>query len=58
MMTEFTGTLTDLPPGQTGRHFADDIFRYILVNEKCCIFIRIPLKLVPKVSVDNKPALV
>ena len=57
-MTDLMNTLTDLPPERNGRHFTDDIFRYIIVNEKCCIFIRISLKFVPKVSVGNKPALV
>ena len=32
--------LTHLPPGQNGCHFADDIFRYIFVNEKLCILIK------------------
>ena len=28
-------TLNSSPPtGQSGRHFADDIFRYIIMNEK------------------------
>ena len=39
-------------------HFADDIFRWIFVNEKFCILIEIPLKFVPKGPIDNKPALV
>ena len=52
------GTLTLLPPGQNGRHFPDDIFRRIFVNEKFCILIEISLKFVPKGPIDNKPALV
>ena len=36
------------PPGQNGRHFADDIFRYIFVNKRYCILIIIALKFVPK----------
>ena len=28
------------PSGQNGRHFADDIFRCIFVNEKVCISIQ------------------
>ena len=35
-------------PGQNGRHFADDIFRYIFVNEKFCNLIKILLKFVHK----------
>ena len=45
-------------PGLTGRHFADDIFKCIFMNEKFCILILISLKFVPKGPIDNKPALV
>ena len=38
----------------TGHNFADDIFRYIFVNEKFCILIKISLKFVPKGLLDNK----
>ena len=51
-------TLTNLPPGQNGHHFADDIFRCIFVNEKFCILIKISLKFVPKGLIDNNRALV
>ena len=37
---------------------ADDIFRLIFVNEKFCILIKNSLKFVPKVPIDNNPALV
>ena len=37
---------------------ADDIFRCILLNEKFCILIKIPLKFVPKGPIDSIPALV
>ena len=46
------------PPAQNGRHFADDIFRWIFVNETFYIFIKISLKFVPKGPIDNNPALV
>ena len=46
------------PPGQNGRHFADDIFGCIFMNEKFCILIKISLKFVPKGPIDNNPALV
>ena len=46
------------PPGQNGRHFTDDIFSCIFVNEKFCILIEISPKLVPKGPIDNNPALV
>ena len=50
-----TGTLHH---GQNGRHFADDIFKRIFMNEKSYIFIRISPKFVPEDPIDNKSALV
>ena len=41
-----------------GRHFADDMFRCIFVNEKFGILIKTPLKFVPKGLIDNNLALV
>ena len=46
------------PPRQNGRHFADQIFRYIFDNEKLCILLRISLKFVHTGPVANKPTLV
>ena len=46
------------PPGQNSRHFADDVFKYIFVNEKVCILIKISQNFVSKGSIDNNPALV
>ena len=46
------------PPGQNGRHFADDIFRWIFVNEKFCILINISMKFVPKGLNNDIPTLV
>ena len=46
------------PSVQNGRHFADDLFGCILVNEKFCILIKISLKFVPEGTTDNNPALV
>ena len=37
---------------------ADNIFKGILIKEKFCIFIWIPLTFVPIGPIDNKPALV
>ena len=37
---------------------ADNIFRYIFVNEKFCILIKISRKFVPKGRIDNNQALV
>ena len=44
------------PPGQNGRHFQDDIFRRIFLNEKPCILIKISLKFAAKGPIN--PALV
>ena len=46
------------PPGQNGRHFADDVFGCIFVNEKFCILTKISLKCVSKGQIDDNPALV
>ena len=43
---------------QNGHHFADDTFICIFVNENVRISIKIPLKFVPKGSINNIPALV
>ena len=45
------------PLGQNGRHFADNIFRCIFVNEKIYILTKISLKFVPKGPLDNKPSI-
>ena len=45
-------------PRQNGRHFADDIFKGIFMNEKFPISIQNSLKFVPKGLIDNKSALV
>ena len=50
--------LSHLPPGQNGRHFADDIFRCISVNEIFYVSIKISLMFVLKGPIDNKPNLV
>ena len=47
-----------LRPRQNGRHFADDIFKCIFLNENVWIPIKFSLKFVPKVSINNIPALV
>ena len=47
-----------LRPRQNGRHFADDIFNCIFLNENVWIPIRISLKFVPKGQINNIPALV
>ena len=46
-----------LRPRQNGRHFADDMFKCIFVNENVWIPIEISLKFVPEGSINNNPAL-
>ena len=46
-----------LRPRQNGRHFPDDIFKFIFLNENVWILIKISLKFVPKSPIDNIPAL-
>ena len=50
--------LNTLRPRQNGRHFVDDTFRGIFLNENVRIFIKISLKFVPKGPINNNPALV
>ena len=47
-----------LKPRQNGRHFADDIFKCIFLNENAWISRKISLKFVPMVQINNIPALV
>ena len=41
-----------------GRHFSDDIFKCIFLNENVLISIKISLKFVPEGQINNIPALV
>ena len=52
------GLLNTLRPRQNGRHFADDRFKGIFLNENAWISFKISLKFVPKVRINNIPALV
>ena len=45
-----------ISPGQNGRHFADNIFKCIFLNEKIWILCKISLKIVPKGPIDNDQA--
>ena len=54
-MASFINTLR---PRQNGRHFADDIFKCIVLNENTSISIDISLKFVPEGRINNIPALV
>ena len=46
------------PPGQNGRHFADDIYLRIFLNENVRLSIQLSLKFLPKGPINNKSALV
>ena len=50
--------INTLRPRQNGRHFADDIFRCIFLNENVWIPMKNSLKFVPKGPINNIPALV
>ena len=43
---------------QNGRHFPDDVFKCIFLNENVWIPVKISLKLIPKGPINNIPALV
>ena len=66
MMTKFMfhtyGTcdwrVNTLRPRQNGRHFTDDIFNSIFLNENVLTLIKISPKFVPKGLINNIPALV
>ena len=53
-----TNDLNTLKPRQNGRHFADYIFKRIILNENVWITSKISLKFVPKGSINNIPSLV
>ena len=53
-----TARINTLRPRQSGRHFADEIFKCIFLNENVWIPITISLKFVPKGPINNIPALV
>ena len=50
--------INTLRPRQNGRHFPDDIFKCIFVNENAWISITILLTFVPKGPINNIPTLV
>ena len=51
-------TFNTLRLRQNGRHFADDTFKPIFMKENIRISIKISLKFVPKVPINNIPAMV
>ena len=50
--------INTLRPRQNRRHFADDIFKSIFLNENARISLKISLKFVLMVRINNIPALV
>ena len=59
-LTQLDGTL-DVNTSrlrQNGRHFADDVFKCIFLNENVWFSLDISLKFVPKVLINNIPTLV
>ena len=52
------GVINTLRPRQNGRHFPNDIFKCIFLNDNIKISIKISLKFVPKGPVKYIPALV
>ena len=48
--------LTHLRPRQNSCHFPDDIFKWIFLNEKLWILIKMSLKFIPRDLVNNIPA--
>ena len=57
-MTNVSSIINTLRPRQDGRHFADDIFKCIFLNENAWISIKISLRFVPKGPINKIPALV
>ena len=51
-------SFNSLRPRQNGRHFADDVFKWIFLNENVLISIKMSLKFVPRGPISNIPALV
>ena len=56
--THDLGHIYTLRGRQDGRHFTDDIFRHIFLNENVWILNEISLKIVPKDPINNISALV
>ena len=54
---QFVWGFNTLRPRQNGRHFADDTFKRIFMDENVRILTNISLKFVPKGLINNIPAL-
>ena len=57
-VAKYLKSFNTLKPRQNGRPFADDIFKCILLNENVWTSLKISLKFVPNVWINNIPALV
>ena len=57
-LTGLCPQVNTLRPRQNGRHFANDTFKRIFLNENVRILIKIPLKFVHKGPINNIPTLV
>ena len=51
-------TIRILRVRQNGNHLANSVFKLIFGYENCCVWTLVPLDLVPKRSLNTKPALV
>ena len=58
LFVEWLSYIITLRPRQNRRHFAEDIFKCIFLNENVWIPIKISLKFVPQGPINNIPALV
>ena len=52
------GAINILRPRRNGRHFPDDIFKWIFLNENVWISINVSLKFVPRGPINNIPTFV
>ena len=57
-LLQWQSVLKTLRPWQNGRHFPDDSFKGIFLNENVWILMKISLKFVPKGPINNISALV
>ena len=48
--------MNTLRPSQNGRHFTDDVFKCIFLNENVWILLKLSLKFVPKGPINNIPS--
>ena len=57
-LSSHSNLFNTLRPTQNGRHFPDDIFKWIFLKENVWISINISLKFLPRGPINNIPALV